>query len=662
MGLRKGVQEVSSYWEKALHKRISRRRGIVGAGSVGFSAAFLAACGGDDDGGGTSNGTGGGGQTGGGGATGGTGGGSSEFARVAQDSSADAVYGGVLTNTFDDPANFDYYNFDPASQAFANITGAKLLRYKPGYMENMTGEVEGDLAESFEISEDKLTLTMKLHPEAKFSPMSSQGFHDGIPADVANRKIDADDVVFSWNRLINTPSAYGGGAGELSNELDPTAPITSVTAIDSETVQFKMARPHAPLLASLANGSVSFLYIIPKEGADGAIDFLQTQIGGGPFYIERYESSVGMTLLRNPNYELRWGEPKLPYVDEVDLVALADPAAATAQFRAGVLLQAPVGLNLDERMAVASEVPELVLYQSDVADGEAMWFGASADSPFTDVRMRQAMSYAWDRDAYIRILRAVDKLEENGVPANIRWNTNYSCYDNWTGWWLDPQSSEFGENAKYYTLGQGRDADIAESKRLISAATGQDSIELDYVVGQLNEAMPYAVDVMIGIIRDAGFTATSNVVTYQDFLSTHRNPDRPLGDWYGIATTGRYSPAEPSQSLRAYFHPESNRWIGAAPEGPYPSSTGDPFINESLTYLWEEFDTEKRIERFHEVQRYHAKMNYLPLFPGGATDLILAWPALKNPGMTAATQRVFRGSLDTLYVNNWIDQTLPPKA
>ncbi len=184
---------------------------------------------------------------------------------------------------------------------------------------------------------------------------------------------------------------------------------------------------------------------------------------------------------------------------------------------------------------------------------------------------------------------------------------------------------------------------------------------MTHVVGQLNAAQPYSVDVLDGIMREGGFIATSDIKTYRDFLSTHRNPDRPLGDWAGIATTGRYSPSEPSQMLRAYFHPKSNRWLGTSPSGPWPSAEGDPFMNETMTKLWQEFDNERRIELFHEFQRYHAEWNYLPLFPGGATDLVLAWPGLKNPGLTN-NALVFQGTLDTYYVYNWLDQSLPPFA
>jgi ABC-type transport system substrate-binding protein len=617
-----------------MQRRMSRRRALVAAGAGAGGAVILSACGG--------------------GAGDGDGKGEGGFAAKIIDTTKDVVRGGTLTVPSPaDPLNFDYYNFDPNSQGFANATGIKLFRIKPGYMQRPALEIEMDLASSYEFSPDKLTLTVKLNPQAKFSPLSSKGFHAGVPQSVANRVVDADDVIFSANRLVATATAFGGGAGELFYKVDPSAPILEVTAIDKSTVQFKLDHPHAPLLTSLASGSVSFLYVNPKEGANNAIDFLKTQIGGGPYYIESYQPSVGMTLKRNPNFELRFNKLKEPFIDTIDRVAMPDLATQTSQFRVGSLLNAPLGMTVDDRIAIKQEMGQLRVLLDDIADAGVMVFGQAADSPFTDVRMRQAMSYAWERDGYIKILRATDKLEANGIPPNPKWNTCYTC-TGLTGWWLDPKDTKkFGENAKYYTLGQGRAADVAEAKKLMMAAIGKDSIELE--IGATLIPNTYPVDVLNGFIAEAGFKVAAKLYQYPTFLGIYRNPNKPQGDWSGIAYTGRYSPFEPSQFLRGYFSPASNRWIGASPTGPWPSKTGDPTMNDLLDKLFKEFEEKKRLEYFHEFQRYHAKMNYLPLYPGGATYPVLSWPAYQN-------ELVYRGDLVSINVYNWIDKTKPPYA
>ncbi len=111
------------------------------------------------------------------------------------------------------------------------------------------------------------------------------------------------------------------------------------------------------------------------------------------------------------------------------------------------------------------------------------WFGMGAEGPWKDARMRQAVQYSWDRDLFIDVFFATDKLEAVGIPDNRRWNTAIPCggpgsYMFFPGMWLDPQSSDFGENAKYFTLGSRERQHLAEAKKLISAAGFPNGIDI----------------------------------------------------------------------------------------------------------------------------------------------------------------------------------------
>jgi ABC-type transport system substrate-binding protein len=61
---------------------------------------------------------------------------------------------------------------------------------------------------------------------------------------------------------------------------------------------FKLNQPYAPLLTQLANGSVSYFYIIPKEGKaqTDPNSFSKYQFGGGPFMVDSVEPSVKLVL------------------------------------------------------------------------------------------------------------------------------------------------------------------------------------------------------------------------------------------------------------------------------------------------------------------------------------------------------------------------------
>src|SRR5262245_8976852 len=187
------------------------------------------------------------------------------------DTSKSAKHGGVFRGArTNEPLNFDLHSFDQTKAPFSNVVGSQLVKMKPGHFEDPSLQVEGDLAQSWEFSPDMLTLTMRLHPQAKWSPLS-RSHHDGIPASIASsitdRTVDADDLMFSWDRFKSHAMALG--RLDLVNEAAPAAPVLSMTKLDARTVQFKLVRPFVPLLTTFARPNAGYFYVLPKEGRDG---------------------------------------------------------------------------------------------------------------------------------------------------------------------------------------------------------------------------------------------------------------------------------------------------------------------------------------------------------------------------------------------------------
>jgi ABC-type transport system substrate-binding protein len=651
-----------NYWNRALRTRLSRRRALAAAGSLAAGTAILSACGGGE-------GDGGGEQV-------------SSLLYKGEDTSKTAKHGGTYRGfSGADPLNWDYYNFDAASQAIHPHTGVHLLRMKAGHLETPALVIENEAAEKYEYSPDKLTLTFKLNPKAKFSPQSSTGFHSGIPASVFNRQIDADDVVFSFDRLSKTVSATIGGRGELFNAVNKIAPVLSVNKIDASTVQLKLDHPSSALLTAIADAGVSYPHIIPKEGKDNAIDFLKTQVSGGPYYIEKFEPSVSIVMKRNPNYEALFPEDKLPYFDTIDLPRIVDPAQRLAQFRAGALFDGPLFGPIEDRLALKRELPELLMWTDPAAGPEKMWFGQHADSPFRDYRLRQAIYLTWDRNTHIKVTYSTDKLEAAGIPADIRWATFISCADTgppggrFRGEWLNPQSKEFGENAKYFTLGKTRADDLAEAKKLVKAATGKDVLEFDHYRVLFPGFPTQGFDVMDGVLSESGlFKTTQKPLNVPDYLA-FRNTN-PWGNWIGVLSTARYVPPDPVTYFFHYLHKDGGFFGGFSGEAgigalansepspdkkftdgsPLRISKGDPAMTALIDKMYAEFDEKKRLELIHEAQRYAAKMVYYPDYPGGANSLFVSWPAVEN-------RRAFRsGGLSNPYRHIWLnDQKAPLK-
>jgi ABC-type transport system substrate-binding protein len=565
-----------------------------------------------------------------------------------------------------DPQNFDLYNFDPFSQPFANAVGSKLVKVKPGYQDNPPLAVEPDAAQSWELSPDKLTLTFKLNPNAKWSPLNTP-YYQGAPgvSTIANRVIDSEDVLFAWERWAVTPTA--SGADELVNARVPSAPVTSITAPDKQTVVMKLKQPFAPILISLGNGSVSYLYILPKEGKGGAIDFFKYQYGGGPYLIDRYEPSVRMTLKRNPNYELRDTEFKRPYADAVDLPIIPDPSSQLAQFRAGAVFTpfaggiplTGAGRPLEEVLKLKQDIPELQMMAFAGAEATQMWFGMSKDGPWKDLRVRQAMSYAWDRDLYVQTLFGTDKLEAAGIPANIQWNTAWPAGEvglgAFKGWYLDPKDPKaFGENAKYFTTGD-RKKDLAEAKSLLSAAGFASGLTFKHVTYPISPAQQRPMDVIEGIISEAGFKVSGQErVTIPQIFSDYINNG---GEFKDLLNTLDFGGPDPGAYFRTHMH-KAGSLFGGWPAGGSgaASKDGDPIMNDTIEKLLGEFDEKKRFAFAYDIIRHHAKMNYKPRYPGAATQLTLAWPAIQNLD-------TWRGyGLAGAFSYEWIDPTKKPLA
>ena len=238
----------SNYWAMVARKRLSRRRAISIVGGTTLGATFLVACSGEDEPEAQSTS-----PTSPTSSTGSTVGstptaadtpvstGTSSLISTPVDTSAQAKRGGVGKMIM----RFEPSSWEPHSRPgrwFSEIfplAFQRMVALKEGVTTPPGGEIVGDAAESFEFSDDNLTLTFKLRKGASF--------HNIAP--VNGRPIDAQDVVYSWNRFMEK----GGQTSNFMNSANPEAPVLSVEAPDSETVVLKLAFPAATLLASLTN-------------------------------------------------------------------------------------------------------------------------------------------------------------------------------------------------------------------------------------------------------------------------------------------------------------------------------------------------------------------------------------------------------------------------
>ncbi len=618
-----------SYWAQRIHSRISRRRALAGAAALGggIAALSLVGCGGSNN---------------------------AKEARGSgllsqpEDTTAKAQQGGALRGF----VGVEAVSFDVIADATSSVYGQispyaylRLVKFTTArYPKVATGEIEGEAAESFEISPDKLQITFKLRPGVKWDAR----------APTNNRLMDAEDVVYTWNRFAKLSPNRGDVVYDATTA--PFSPFLSMTAPDSRTVVAKLQRPDAaalPLLAYSRN-----FYVMPRE-ADGGFNPKGDIRGAGPWILAESRPSASRTWKRNPDYYIKGR----PFFDSIELAVLPEYATQLAQFRAGNVWTNVV--NQEDVLATKKDVSDAVLRQADAFSSIAsvLVFGYNGDSPFKDERVRQAVSMAIDRETLIDVLGNRDKFRAEGLDLPTRYHTIISA--NWEGYWIDPQNEkQFGPNGKYYSY------NVAEAKKLLAAAGFPNGVDTQlFYNGGTNYGPDYrkAAEIAGGLLPEVGIRARQNPREYTDYLPNYhyaytlaQHLNEPLPGYNGVLL--KAAGTRPTVDLTIFHlqHSKGTQYDGYTATGKDPQN-GDPEVDAAIEKFRSEFDHNKQIDQIQEYQKLMAKKAYrIPLSPFGSQNFTLTWPVIGNYGVyrTAAGGPT---AAET-EIHWWQDATKPPLA
>lgn len=261
----------------------------------------------------------------------------------------------------------EWVSLDPhlssAGSSFAVL--ANVVEALTDYDDSM--QLAPELATSWEQSEDGLTWTFHLREGVLFSN---------------GREFTADDVVWSFQR-IHDPAV---GSGDVNNCGGEGA---TFAAPDPLTFTITTAEPNAILPVNIAGAASCGIIASESVGEDGLV---VTPIGTGPFAIDSVNGTTNMRLVKNENY---WQEG-LPYLDTVEITVISEAASREA---------ALLGGEVDWIMDPAPQSYEALKGNSDIVVGEAPqlayhYIGLNLNrEPFDDVRVRQAIAYAIDRQS-----------------------------------------------------------------------------------------------------------------------------------------------------------------------------------------------------------------------------------------------------------------------
>ena len=584
--------EDRGYWARRLPSRVGRRSFLAALGTS-LASASLAACGifDDEEGGGAPE-------------------DKSGLLSKPEDTTSKAVRGGILPSfVVADTLSFDGLTSLPVSGSFWNDWSyARLVDFHIANV--VAGEKRGNSvdpygAESWEVTPDRLQYTFRLQPEGKLDPRPPTN----------GRLLDADDVVFSWNRFRSGHRSRT----TLVHELNPLAPIESITAMDSRTVVMKLAFPTVSILQTLAHWMVSPA-LMPRE-ADGGFDPRQSMRGSGPWMLTEYQPGIGYKLRRNPNFFHK----DRPLVDGIDLPIINEYAQGVAQLKAGNIYF--YFLNSEDVLQTKADVPALKMYAHGgypANVGVTAVFDFRAGSVFRDERVRQAMSMLIDRDRFIDVRHNVTAFANAGLPVSKRWTTLLSSGEE--DFWLDPQSSEFGENARYFRH------DVSEARKLLQAAgTGVIDQPLALVAGQeLGPAHKDEVEVLRGMWESTGdIRLRANPVDFSTVFQPRYIVNSPRRDFEGkggMVMANLPDQAEVDSMLAQYYS------RGGGSYRFEPDFPNDARWDSLVQAQSGEFDETKRKALLHDLQRHAAAKAYTIHRPGWALGFSLVQPWIMNHG------------------------------
>jgi peptide/nickel transport system substrate-binding protein len=268
---------------------------------------------------------------------------------------------------------------DTALSASQGYEGYRLVGYQlydalTGWELQQSAEIpplKPDLATSWTSNEDATEWTFKLRRGVTFT--------DGTPWNAAA-------AVFNFERFINPHFKWT--SPELIGQAATFAGIVeAVEEVDPYTIKIKTLAPDSHLPEDLSVGFMASPTAVKKEGVKG---FNSHPVGTGPFEFGSETQGQELELLPNPHY---WaGAPKL---EKLILKPLPDPAARIAALRSGAVnwIEYPMP---DDIASLESEGFQVL---ANSYDHIWPWVLNSSEGPLKDVKVRQALNYAINREA-----------------------------------------------------------------------------------------------------------------------------------------------------------------------------------------------------------------------------------------------------------------------
>jgi len=262
--------------------------------------------------------------------------------------------------------------------------------------------LQPSLAKSWTIDSTGITYTFALRTDVYFH--DSELFKE-------KRKLTAEDVAFSYNRLID-PNTASPGAWIFNGRVAEANPFE---ALNDSTFVLRLKEPFGPMLSLL---TLQYTYIVPQEVvAHHGKDFRMNPIGTGPFKLKMWAEGNQLVMEKNHDYFEHDGQERLPYLDNVQVFFIQNKYSEYLEFAQGGIdfISSVDASTVNELLATDGNLkPEhegkMTLYKIPFLNSEYLGFlldetNPSANKALQNKLVRQAINYAFNRKEMLQYLR-----------------------------------------------------------------------------------------------------------------------------------------------------------------------------------------------------------------------------------------------------------------
>ncbi|WP_409348149.1 glutathione ABC transporter substrate-binding protein [Paenibacillus gyeongsangnamensis] len=305
--------------------------------------------------------------------------------------------------------NANFITLDPHNTSDTHSITAARTMYEGlmGFDDNM--QVTPALAESYKISPDGLVYTFTLKQNVKF--------HDGT-------EFNAEAVKANFDRILDQKNNLRFRKNFLN--------VNKIETPDPKTVIFTLSQPYNAFLNKLAMA----LIISPKALKDYGADISKHPVGTGPYKFKEWVQGDRLVVDKNPDYR----QQGIPKVDSVTFKPVPENGSRIAMLKTG---------EADFIYPMPTEQVAQVKGQSDIVvdtiDSTIVRYITlnTMKKPFDDVKVRQAINYAIDKNAYVKVVKS-------GLGAKL--------------------DSTMSSKTQYYSKQTGYDYDVNKAKQLLADA------------------------------------------------------------------------------------------------------------------------------------------------------------------------------------------------